>query len=281
MKRKLTTIFFADGVGFSQHMASDEAGTLMRLKRARAMMGEIFAQRDGRQVNTWGDAVIAEFPSVVEAVRAAVEIQDALASEQASTQDARPITFRIGVNLGDVMIDGSDIYGDGVNVAQRLQELAAPGGVAISETVHSLVHKQLALQFDYLGESSVRNMAEAVTAWRIAPRSRNTPPAPPAPSGSSGKDDPQREAGFQASEGLFERLGTRLDTIRGWVMAQHRGVQRAAGAILFFFAINLLFTGIATPWFIFPAAPFALYIWRHARRTQHGRGRRRRDARGG
>ncbi|MEM8741312.1 MAG: adenylate/guanylate cyclase domain-containing protein, partial [Pseudomonadota bacterium] len=265
MKRKLTTIFFADGVGFSQHMASDEAGTLTRLKRARAMMGEIFAQRDGRQVNTWGDAVIAEFPSVVEAVRAAVEIQDALASEQASTQDARPITFRIGVNLGDVMIDGSDIYGDGVNVAQRLQELAAPGGVAISETVHSLVHKQLALQFDYLGESSVRNMDEAVTAWCIAPRGRNTPPDPANPADRAGDGDAPNEARPQASEALFARLGTRLDTIRGWVMAQHRGVQRAAGMIVFFFAINLLFTGIATPWFIFPSAPFALYIWRHAR----------------
>lgn len=264
MKRKLTTIFFADGVGFSEHMADDEAGTLTRLKRAREIMGEIFAQREGRQVNTWGDAVIAEFPSVVEAVRAAVEIQDALQTEQVAQRETRPFAFRIGVNLGDVMIDGADIYGDGVNVAQRLQELAPPGGVAVSETVHSLVHKQLALRFDFLGETSVRNMPEKITAWRIGPRGKNTPenPEPDAAATSSARAAP-------VSTGIFAQGGNFLDNIRAWVMAQPRGVQRAAFMIAFFFTINVLFTGIATPWFVFPSLPFAFYIWRHIRRQRN------------
>jgi adenylate cyclase len=260
VKRKLTTIFYADGVGFSAGMEADEVGTLERLHRARAIMAEVFEARDGRQVNSWGDAVIAEFPSVVEAVRAAVEVQDALATENLAQPPGKRLAFRIGVNLGDVMIDGDNLYGDGVNLAERLQSLAQPGGVAVSDTVHSLVHKQLALSFDPLGEMRVKSLAEPVNAWAIAPRGRNAP------------DEPPPRLGDRLSEDAFTRAGTRIDAIRRWVMAQPRGVQRAAFMIGLFFAINLLFTGIATPWFLFPSIPFALYIWRHVRRTRRRQG---------
>lgn len=109
MRRKLTTIFYADGAGFSAQMAEDEAGTLSRLKRARDIMGEIFARHEGRQVNTWGDAVIAEFASVVGAVRAAVAIPDAIATANLDEPEGRRLAFRIGITLGDAMEDGGNL----------------------------------------------------------------------------------------------------------------------------------------------------------------------------
>ena len=132
MRRKLTTILFADGVGFGAHFGAhveaDEDAALERLRRARRVMRELFARHDGREVNTWGDAVIAEFASVVEAVRCAAAIQNALGAEDRGgapgdegAGEGPPMAFRIGVNLGDVMIDGDDLFGDGVNVAERLQ----------------------------------------------------------------------------------------------------------------------------------------------------------------
>ena len=117
LKRKLTTIFCADVQSYSALMANDEADTLQRLQRYRAIMGELFERHDGRKVNTWGDAVIAEFSSVVEAVRCGVEIQDAIGAENRDLPKAKQMWFRIGINLGDVMQDGTDLYGDGVNVA--------------------------------------------------------------------------------------------------------------------------------------------------------------------
>ena len=124
------------------------------LARRREIMAELFDRHDGRQVNTWGDAVIAEFSSVVEAVRCAIDIQEAVATENTLSPPA--LEFRIGVNLGDVMLDGQDIYGDGVNVAARLQELSEPGGVIVSGAVHDLTHKQIAIGFDFMGEQKVR-----------------------------------------------------------------------------------------------------------------------------
>ena len=138
MKRKLTTIFCADGVAFGKLMEADEDAAMASLQRRREIMRELFEKHDGRQVNTWGDAIIAEFVSVVEAVRCAVEVQEAIESENASMARNRRLPFRIGVNLGDVMIDGEDIYGDGVNVASRLQEMADPGGIVVSGAVHYL-----------------------------------------------------------------------------------------------------------------------------------------------
>ena len=126
MKRKLTTIFCADVQSYSAMMAGDEAETLARLRRYRSIMGELFERHEGHKVNTWGDAVIAEFSSVVEAVRCAVEIQDAIGAENRDLPGNKQMWFRIGINLGDVMQDGGDLYGDGVNVAARLESLADP-----------------------------------------------------------------------------------------------------------------------------------------------------------
>ncbi|WP_211907355.1 adenylate/guanylate cyclase domain-containing protein [Pikeienuella piscinae] len=257
MKRKLTTILCADGVRFGAHMEADEAEAFTRLRRHRDMMGELFARHDGRQVNTWGDAVIAEFQSVVEAVRCAVEIQDAVALENAGLESPRRMQFRIGVNLGDVMIDGDDLYGDGVNVAARLQEMAEPGGVVVSGAVHDFAHKQLVVGFDFIGEQTVKNIAEPVRSYTVRMAGRNAD-EPDAPSEKIRLSD----------EDLFSKTGRRADRILAWVLAQPKKVRRSAAMIAVFFCINLLFTGIANPWFIFPSLPFALIIFLHVRRTR-------------
>lgn len=261
MRRKLTTILCADGVRFGAHMAADEDAALAQLRRCREIMGELFERHDGRQVNTWGDAVIAEFGSVVEAVRCAVEIQEAIESANASLPAAKQMAFRIGVNLGDVMVDGEDLYGDGVNVAARLQELATPGGVVVSGAVYDFAHKQLALGFDFLGEQDMKHLPEPVPSYSVRIDRRNTPtPLAEAPAG---------EGKIRLSdEDMFSKTGRRADDLRAWLLAQPKGVRRAAGIILFFFALNVLFSGIATPWFIFPSIPFALYIFRHVKRLK-------------
>ena len=259
MKRKLTTIFCADGVGYSRLMEQDEAAAFAQLRHARALMAELFARHDGRQVNSWGDAIIAEFASVVEAVRCAVEVQEALAADP-----RMDLPFRIGVNLGDVLIDGDDLCGDGVNVAARLQEMAEPGGVMVSATVHDLVRKQIALGFTHVGPSDVKSMEEKVDAWAVridAPRPRPQPRARGAAHHVTVEARPEPSA-------FLPKMLRRGEAAWDWVMVQPRKVRRAAGMIFFFFMLNLLFTGIAAPWFIFPSAPFAIYILLHHRRTR-------------
>ncbi|MEM7270219.1 MAG: adenylate/guanylate cyclase domain-containing protein [Pseudomonadota bacterium] len=261
MKRKLTTILCADGVAFGKLMEADEDFAMGALQRRREIMRELFETHDGRQVNTWGDSIIAEFGSVVEAVRCAVAIQEAIESENATMAKGRRLQFRVGVNLGDVMIDGEDLYGDGVNVAARLQEMADPGGIMVSGAVHDFAHKQLAVGFDFIGEQKVKSIEEPVKSYAVRMSRRNAP----MPAGVTEKISIR-------DEDAMTQVGQRADGIINWLRAQPKGVQRSAGMILFFFMINLLFSGIAMPWFIFPSAPFAWHIWRHARRTRDAEG---------
>jgi len=167
LKRRLTTILCADVHGYSRLMAADEAGTLATLRRYRSAIAGLVERHDGRIVNTWGDAVIAEFASVVEAVQCAVEIQQEISNQESDPPDAHPMRFRIGVNLGDVMVDGSDIFGDGVNIAARLQDLAEPGGIVIAASVYDQVHNKLSLGFDCLGQQQMKNVAP-VLSYRVA-----------------------------------------------------------------------------------------------------------------
>lgn len=177
--RKLTTVFSADVQGYSRLMGSDEEGTLATLKSYREAMARLIAAHGGRVVNTWGDGLIAEFPSVVEAVRTAVDVQNELGARNASRPSETRMDFRIGINLGDVIADGDDIYGDGVNVAARLQASAEPGGIIISRTVHDQVRNKLSVGFDFLGDLAVKNIDEAVPSYAVrvgdsgvAPRTR-------------------------------------------------------------------------------------------------------------
>ncbi len=167
VKRRLTTVLCADVHGYSRLMEADEAGTLATLRRHRTAIAGLVERHDGRIVNTWGDAVIAEFASVVEAVQCAVEIQQEISNQESDPPDAPRMQFRIGINLGDVMVEGSDIYGDGVNIAARLQELAEPGGVVISGPVYDQVHNKLSLGFDSLGQQQVKNVVTPVTSYRV------------------------------------------------------------------------------------------------------------------
>ena len=175
--RKLTTVFSADVHGYSRLMEADEEGTFATLKVYRDAMGRLIASHGGRVVNTWGDGVIAEFPSVVAAVRAAVDVQNELAGHNAGKPDESCMRFRIGINLGDVIVDGEDIYGDGVNIAARLQAAAEPGGILISNTVYDQVRNKLAVGFEFLGNLAVKNLDESVPSYsvRIGDQQRRNP----------------------------------------------------------------------------------------------------------
>jgi class 3 adenylate cyclase len=166
-RRKLTTIFSADVQDYSKMMGADEEGTLATLKRYRDAMAAVIVAHDGRVINTWGDGLIAEFPSVVEAVRAAVDTQNELAGYNAKSPAGKQMLYRIGINLGDVIEVGDDIYGDGVNIAARLQTSASPGGIVISSTVYDQVRNKLTVGFDFLGDLSVKNINEAVPSYAV------------------------------------------------------------------------------------------------------------------
>jgi len=167
VERKLTTVLCADVAGYSRLMSEDEEATLDRLNSYRDIVDALVSERGGRIFGGAGDSVIAEFPSPVEAVRCAAAIQRSLTRRNADVVDARRMLFRIGINLGDVMVDGDNLMGDGVNVAARLEELAEPGGICISASVHDHVAKKVDLGFEALGPQKLKNIADAVTAHRV------------------------------------------------------------------------------------------------------------------
>jgi adenylate cyclase len=167
LERKLTAILCADVFGYSRLMGENEEATLRTLSSYRKLIDSLIEQHHGRFVNSAGDSVLAEFASVVNAVQCAVEIQTTLKAENANLPPERRMEFRIGVNLGDVMVDGEQIYGDGVNVTARLESLAEPGGICVSDTVHAQIKNKLALAYEDLGAQQVKNIAEPVRVLRV------------------------------------------------------------------------------------------------------------------
>jgi len=167
VKRKLTAILSADVKGYSRLMGADEEGTLRTLTAYREVIATLIQQHRGRVVNAPGDALLAEFESVVDAVKSAVEIQRELAKRTADFPPDRRMEYRIGINLGDVMVDGDSIYGDGVNIAARLESLAEGGGICISGTAFDQVRNKVNLGYEYLGEQTVKNIALPVRAYRV------------------------------------------------------------------------------------------------------------------
>jgi adenylate cyclase len=166
-KRKLTTILCADCVGFSRMMRADEERTYRVLQDCRTLIDRLVGEHDGRIFATAGDSVVAEFPSPVEAVRCATEIQHGIELLEAESPEDRRMHFRIGINVGDVMIQGDDLIGDGVNVAARLQGLSDPGGICISGTVYEQIKNKLTLDCDDLGDQIVKNIADPVRVHRV------------------------------------------------------------------------------------------------------------------
>jgi adenylate cyclase len=166
-KRKLTAILSADVKGYSRLMGEDEDATVRTLTRYREVMTALIQKHRGRVVDSPGDNMLAEFGSVVDAVRCAVEIQEELKARNAELPETRRMEFRIGVNLGDVIDEEGRIYGDGVNIAARVEGLAEGGGICISGTVHDQVKNKLALEYEYLGEHAVKNITEPVRVHRV------------------------------------------------------------------------------------------------------------------
>jgi class 3 adenylate cyclase len=168
MERKLTAIVAADISGYSRLMGQDEAGTLALLQnRFAAIINPRISQHHGRMVKTTGDGFLAEFSSAVHAVQFAVDMQRDMALANASLPGNERMEFRIGINLGDVMCDDGDLFGDGVNVAARLEGLADAGGICIAASIHDQVRGKLKLDCDELGPRALKNIAEPVNAYRL------------------------------------------------------------------------------------------------------------------
>jgi adenylate cyclase len=166
--RKLAAILAADMVGYSRLMETDEAGTIARLRAHRAELIEPrIAEHNGRIVKTTGDGLLAEFASVADAVTCAVEIQRSVSAGEADRPEDRRIAYRIGINLGDIVVEGDDVLGDGVNVAARLEALARPGGICISDVVFKSVRGKLDLGFADLGLQEVKNISEPIQTYEV------------------------------------------------------------------------------------------------------------------
>jgi class 3 adenylate cyclase len=186
LERKLVAILAADVASYSRLMEIDEEGTLATLSAFRLVTDRLISRHEGRICGTAGDSILAAFGSALAAVQCAVEIQNELAHENNDLEKDRRMQFRIGINVGDVMLKDDDIFGDGVNIAARLEGLADPGGICISRGIHDHVMKKLPFEFEDLGEQRVKNIAQPVRVYRLllderASESRANPSATPPP----------------------------------------------------------------------------------------------------
>ncbi|MET1410809.1 adenylate/guanylate cyclase domain-containing protein [Roseibium sp. HPY-6] len=263
VKRRLSAIMCADVAQYSKLMERDEDGTLDRLKAYRDVMSSLTERHNGRIVNTWGDAVIIEFVSVIEAVQCAVEIQNELSLRNADLPELNRMDFRIGINLGDIMVEGDDIYGDGVNVAARLQELSPKGGIMLSQSVYDQVKAKVALGFDPLGPQQVKNVSEPVETYSIRLGGRNAPQE--ANSGSEREEaaeSPEPPSGPPNWERDTQAVANGFEQARQWLRVQPRRVRTCVFFVGLFFVLNLLTSGLSTLWFVWPSLPFvAMLVW--------------------
>ena len=204
MERKLAAILAADVVGYSALMERDEAGTFERLRAERKELFEPeIARHHGHIFKLMGDGLLAEFGSVVDAVECAVSLQRGLAERNVSVPEAERIHVRIGINLGEVIVDGEDRYGEGVNVAARLEGLANPGGVLVSGAVFDQVEKKLDYGFKFLGEQKVKNIERPVRLYRLGVLAES---AAKVASTESKHDSPWYWIGFSRRDAVAERV---------------------------------------------------------------------------
>ena len=244
-ERKLTTILSADAVGYSRLMGQDESGTFATLKAYRELAIDRIAYHRGRVVNTAGDSILAEFPSVVKAVECAVDIQRALAERNGALAKNRQMWFRIGVNLGDVVVDNNDLFGDGVNVAARLQALADPGGILISGTVFDHVRNKLSVGFDSLGSKAVKNIPANVPVYRVVlePGQENLA-SPSLSEPADGTAQAQREARlhrFYVSSAITGTVVAFLFAINMFASPEDLWFQWPALVVVFVYALRMIF----------------------------------------
>src|ERR1700722_12051767 len=170
VQRRLAAILAADVAGYSRLMGSDEEGTLAALKKLRRELADPkIKEHRGRIVKTTGDGLLVEFASVVDAVRCAVDVQRGMIERNADVPQGNRVEFRIGINVGDIIIEDEDIFGDGVNIAARLEALAEPGGICVSGRVEEDVHGKLDTVFEDIGEQQLKNIARPVRVYRARP----------------------------------------------------------------------------------------------------------------
>jgi adenylate cyclase len=224
IESRMAAILAADVAGYSRLMSQDEAGTLQALTAHREVMDRLIADHGGRIANTAGDSVLAEFASAVDAVQCAAQVQEALAAASQDTPEEKRLQFRIGVHVGDVMVRGGDLLGDGVNIAARLESIAAPGGICISDATYGSVRKAVPLTFTDLGPQKLKNIDEPVRAYALSPgssipagtASAASPPLPKKPSiavlpFNNMSGDPDQ--GYFA-DGIVEDIITALSRVR-------------------------------------------------------------------
>ena len=292
MERKLTTILAADVEGYSRLMAADEVATMAALREARDVFARLIERHRGRIANTAGDGLLADFPSVVEAVQCAAEVQTELAARDAGRVPAAAMRFRIGVHLGDVMVDGGDLFGEGVNLAARLQSMAEPGGVLISQPVYDQVRSKLAIGYEFLGQRRPRNLDEPVPVYRLlfgGPERQPAAPAavlPPVQSaGTPAHPQPRRSVVVMAQRLAIVWVGLaaiNLVTGGGYFWAVWPGIAmlailglqaasllargridahlvRIGVAIVTLGLINLA-SGSSEPWFLWPAGALMVLV---------------------
>jgi adenylate cyclase len=216
--RRLAAILAADVVGYSRLMGTDEEGTHARLKAHLAELVEPkIGEHSGRVVKNTGDGLLAEFASVVDAVRCAEELQRAMIDREAGVPEDRRIRFRIGINLGDVIVEDDDIFGDGVNVAARLEALAEPGGICISRMVRDQIRDRLPYAVQDLGEQNLKNIARPVRVYALrqeahaAPRESGVPAIPPISQPAVAPRPLDRRSAVRQS-----RQRSRAAIFRGW-----------------------------------------------------------------
>lgn len=252
--RKLAAIFSADVKDYSLLMREDEVDTVRTLTSYRELITTLIKQYRGRVVDSPGDNILAEFPSVVDAVQGAVSIQKELEAKNAKIAENRRMEFRIGINLGDVIVEGDRIYGDGVNLAARLEGLADPGGICISRTSFDQIKDKLPFGYEYLGEKTVKNTPKPVRAYKVLLEPDKTAPK---------KHKEKKSNGIRVNK----RPKHRLKEIR----IEHNGMLKDGfskhlityiGVIGFLFIINML-TDRRELWFYWPALGWGLFIYLH------------------
>jgi len=168
VERRLAAVLAADVAGYSRLMGTDEEGTLARLKAVRkSLVDPAIASHRGRIVKTTGDGMLVEFASAVDAVRSSTEVQRGMAEQNATLPQDHQIEFRIGIHVGDIIIDDNDIFGDGVNIAARLEGIAEPGGICISDDAQRQVRGKVDIAFEDMGSQALKNIAEPMRVWRI------------------------------------------------------------------------------------------------------------------
>ena len=257
LQRKLAAVLSADVTEYSRLMQEDETGTIRTLTAYREVMTALVNQHHGRVVDAVGDNLLAEFASVVDAVQGAIAIQKEIKSRNAQVPESRKMLFRIGINLGDLVVEGDRIYGDGVNIAARLEAMADPGGICISRTAFDQIEDELPLGYEYLGEKSVKNIAKPVRAYRVLFDSEGQA------SRLNISEHKRRTAPRQRRRRIEDEIRDEGVGFRIWDSGRfYKNLLVYAGVTLFLLLVNLL-TWDSGVWFHWPALGLGLLLYLH------------------